>query len=1180
MKLKSTLSTVLSACYIFGSTLIPTATVSAAPTYSELYRPQFHYTPGEKWMNDPNGMFYLDGEYHLFYQYYPNGITWGPMHWGHAVSTDLIHWTELPIALYPDELNWAFSGSAVVDYNNTSGLGINGQPPIIAMYTSARNINGVDYQEQSIAYSNDKGKTWKKYEGNPVIPYPTAPGEAADFRDPKVFWYDEGGGAGHWVMTLVQHDEARIYTSPNLKQWTQTDSVTSATNLDITDPNGDWECPELFPLQVDSGATKKWVMTVSINPGAKYGSGTVYMVGDFDGQHFTNKQIFEDGKDFQYLDLGADNYAGVTWSNVPNSENQKTFIGWMSNWSYGTSTPTDSAGTWRSAMTTPRKLELKTIDNKVRLIDNPVSQLDSIKGISQNWTNQTIVPGGANLLSGVNSKQYELNVEFRTDNTNATEFGFKVRTGGSQYTKVYYDKTNSQLKIDRTNSGVLPYDQWKADHGQDPDGGFNDYIHNASATPVNNTIKMKVLVDASSVELFGNDGQVSMTDIIFPDENSKGATLYAVGDNVTVNSLSYTPINSAAPTQAPTYVQGAKELKNHDFETGDLTGWTVLSGNAFTDADVTNKATAEGGSGETFNKNGNYHLWSWKNGGDGETGSIKSENFILDSGNIDFLISGGNDLTNLKVSLVRASDGYEIIKSTGANSETYTRTTWSSASLASYVGTECYIKLTDNATGGFGHINLDDINVPIKSVSGIANHDFETGDLTGWKTISGNAFKSSNVTLKTDWWGGTHDQNNNYFLSGLKEGQDSLIGAIRSQNFVLTGNGKIDLKVSCGNNILSEYVALCRASDDAILYQATGTDSDTLRTVSWDASPFLGTECYIKVVDNSSGSWGHINVDDINVGTFSSNLTGAWTSVSGTWSDATGGKFGTNAGGDSFYLNGQTASDFILEGDVKPVGGTAAGLVFRADSTATQFYCANVDRSGVVKLWKAGGTVLGTFNTPISDNVTYKLKVAASGSNIKVYLNNSADPVINVNDSSYASGQFGFNVFNGASIFDDIKVSTLNTNLKGFYSPSGTWSDVTGGKQGTAAANTNGFLMSTTQGSDFTYEGDLKVTSSTAAAGLVFRSDNNATKFYCANIDATGVVKLWGPGLPDRTTAVSITPNTVYHLKVVTSGDNIKVYFNNGSTPLIDVDDPTYKGTRFGVNVWNGTGVIQNIVKH
>ncbi|MBC2580221.1 glycoside hydrolase family 32 protein [Clostridium sp. DJ247] len=1175
MNLKTKLMTALIATTL--STVLSAATVSAAPTYTETYRPQFHFSPGQHWMNDPNGMFYLDGEYHLFYQYYPDGITWGPMHWGHAVSPDMVNWTEYPIAMYPDDLGMIFSGSAVVDYKNTSGLGINGQPPIIAMYTSARSEDDpreadpakrIDVQEQSIAYSNDKGRTWKKYEGNPVIPSPGID-EGFDFRDPKVAWYDEGNGNGHWYMTLVQHDEARIYTSPDLKNWTQSDAVFSATNLDIVEPNGDWECPDLFPLQLEDGTTK-WVMVISINPGAKYGSGTVYMIGDFDGKDFTNVQTFEDGKDFQYLDNGSDNYAGVTWSNIPGSEKKKLFIGWMSNWKYATATPTDPAGTWRSAMTVPRELQLKTINGKIKLINNPVAQLDSIKAAGQSWTNQTITPGGANLLSGVNSKQYEINAEFRTDNTTtATEFGFKVRTGGSQYTKVYYDKTTSQLKIDRSNSGARP----------GSNAGEFDIIHNATATPVNNTIKMKILVDASSVELFGNDGIVSMTDVIFPDDASRGAELYTVGDNVTVNSLTYTPFNSATPKQAPTYVQGAKELKNHDFETGDLTGWTILSGNAFTHSDVTDFTTAQGGNEQTFGQNGNYHLWGFKNGGDAQTGVIKSENFVLDSGNMDFLLSGGNDINNLYVALCRASDGAELIKATGANSETYARTIWDSSSLAQYVGTECYIKVVDNSTGSFGHINLDDVNVPIKSTEGIANHDFESEDLTGWRSVSGTAFKSSNVTAKTDWWSGTYGQNGSKFLSGYKEGQDVLTGELRSENFVLTGNGKIDLLVGGGNDINNEYVALCRASDNTELFKATGTNNETMQRVFWDASTYLGTECYIKIVDNNTGSWGHINVDDVNVGRFDSNLTGTWSTVSGTWTNATGGKIGTNAGGDSFILNSQTGSDFVLEGDIKPVGGVAGGLIFRANSDATQFYCANVDTSGVVKLWRSDGTVLGTYNTPISANNTYKLKVVANGSNIKVYLNDGGTPAINVNDATYTSGQFGMNVFNGASVFQNIKVSTLNTNLKGFYSPSGTWSDVEGGKQG-VISNADGFLMSTTVGTDFTYEGDLKVTGTTEAAGLVFRADADATKFYCANIDASGVVKLWGPGLTPVTANVAIQPNTVYHLKVVTSGSNIQVFFNGETTPVININDSNYTSGRFGINVWNGTGVFQNLTKN
>jgi hypothetical protein len=361
-----------------------------------------------------------------------------------------------------------------------------------------------------------------------------------------------------------------------------------------------------------------------------------------------------------------------------------------------------------------------------------------------------------------------------------------------------------------------------------------------------------------------------------------------------------------------------------------------------------------------------------------------------------------------------------------------------------------------------------------------------------------------------------------------------------------------------------------------VLFKATGSDSETFERVYWDASAYLGTECYIKVVDNSTGDWGHINVDDINVGMFDTNLTGDWVTISGEWSNVTGGKLGTNSEGNSFCLNTQTGSDFVLEGDIKPIGGKAGGLVFRANSDATQFYCANVDTNGYVKLWKSDGSVLATYYPTINSNTTYKLKIAASGSNIKVYFNDKADPVINVNDSSFTSGQFGLNVFNGSSIFQSIRLSTLNTNLKGWYSPSGVWFDVIGGKQGVSS---NSFLMSTTIGDNFVYEGDFTVTSTSGSAGLVFRSNANATKFYCASIDLGSTIKLWGPDLEDKITTVTIEPNTVYHLKVVTAGSNIQVFFNEETTAVLNVDDSTYTSGYFGLNIC-GTAVVQNIIEH
>jgi sucrose-6-phosphate hydrolase SacC (GH32 family) len=210
--------------------------------YSEQHRPQFHFSPPEKWMNDPNGMVYYDGEYHLFYQHYPDSNVWGPMHWGHAASRDMIHWEHLPIALYPDTLGYIFSGSAVVDRNNTSGFGRDGRPPLVAIYTyhdmPGEKAGRPDYQSQAIAYSTDKGRTWTKYAGNPVIPNPL---KNKDFRDPKVFWHEP---SARWVMALAAFDHIEFWTSPDLKKWQHR----SDFGRGLGEHDGVWECPDLFAL--------------------------------------------------------------------------------------------------------------------------------------------------------------------------------------------------------------------------------------------------------------------------------------------------------------------------------------------------------------------------------------------------------------------------------------------------------------------------------------------------------------------------------------------------------------------------------------------------------------------------------------------------------------------------------------------------------------------------------------------------------------------------------------------------------------------------------------------------------------------------------------------------------------------------------------------------------------------
>lgn len=273
MRLMAAVATV---CALSAAPLSPQAVAADTPTYTETYRPQFHFTPQKNWMNDPNGLVYYKGEYHLFYQYNPNGNSWGDMSWGHAVSKDLVHWEELPLALSHDDEEMVFSGSAVVDWNNTTGFGTKKNPPMVAIYTSAYKNGGK--QAQSLAYSTDRGRTWTKYQGNPVIDI-----DSNNFRDPKVQWH---APTKSWLMTvsLSAEHKVRFYSSKNLKDWELQSEFGPAGAT-----GGVWECPDLFPLAVDGDKNNiKWVLVVNINPGGiAGGSAAQYFVGDFDGKKFT-----------------------------------------------------------------------------------------------------------------------------------------------------------------------------------------------------------------------------------------------------------------------------------------------------------------------------------------------------------------------------------------------------------------------------------------------------------------------------------------------------------------------------------------------------------------------------------------------------------------------------------------------------------------------------------------------------------------------------------------------------------------------------------------------------------------------------------------------------------------------------------------------------------------------------
>ncbi|MBT7704315.1 MAG: glycoside hydrolase family 32 protein [Polaribacter sp.] len=480
-----------------GSKEIAATEISAE---EQLYRPNFHFTPKANWMNDPNGMFYFNGTYHLYYQYYPDGNVWGPMHWGHATSTNMIAWEEEPIAIYPDDLGLIFSGSAVVDVNNTSGFGKDGIVPIVAMYTY-HNMKGeqagdLDFQTQAIAYSLDEGMTWVKYDKNPVIPN----SGIKDFRDPKVIWDVDHS---KWIMTLAAGDKVLFYSSLNLREWILESSFGAA----FGQHDGMWECPDLFPIKVSGQDETKWVLLVSINPAAPNGgSGTQYFVGDFDGQKFTldtdfKQQLQQDRA--VWLDYGRDNYAGVTWSNIPKKDGRKLFIGWMSNWEYARDVPTE---TWRSAMTIPRELKLKKNEKEFVLSSAPVSELS--KYVSKTIVKETLTVNNQKTI--ITQSEIDLSrvrIQLEMNHLKSDKYDFTFQNSFGDRLSFGIDNIKKQYYLNRQNSGKVTFSD-----------KFANTISKAPIKNPSNMLKIEVLVDKTSIEVFYNDGETIMTEIFFPNE--------------------------------------------------------------------------------------------------------------------------------------------------------------------------------------------------------------------------------------------------------------------------------------------------------------------------------------------------------------------------------------------------------------------------------------------------------------------------------------------------------------------------------------------------------------------------------------------------------------------------------------------------------------------------------------
>jgi fructan beta-fructosidase len=448
-------------------------------------------------MNDPNGLVFFDGEYHLFYQHNPFGEVWGHMSWGHAVSRDLLHWEHLPIALHEEDGVMIFSGSAVVDWQNTSGFGTPGNPPLVAIYTGHSETE----QNQNIAYSTDRGRTWNRYEGNPVIAIGTK-----DFRDPKVFWHEP---TRRWIMVTVLSDlyQVRFDASTDLRHWTHLSSFGPAGATD-----GHWECPDLFELPVEGEpGTRKWVLKLD----ALKGTGAQYFIGDFDGTRFINDAAEDVVK---RVDYGSDFYAAQSWSDEPHG--RRIWIAWMNNWPYANDIP---ASPWRGLFSIPRQLSLRRFPDGLRLGQEPIEELRELTKSIYFAENATIASVNAQVATLELDLAGEIKVQFTLGT--ATEFGLRLCTGDGEETVIGCDVQSRELFLDRQRAG---------------DSSFSDQfaaVHRAPLNTDGGKISLHIFLDSCSIEVFADGGATVISDLIFPHSQHVKLEFYSPDGDVHLNTL-------------------------------------------------------------------------------------------------------------------------------------------------------------------------------------------------------------------------------------------------------------------------------------------------------------------------------------------------------------------------------------------------------------------------------------------------------------------------------------------------------------------------------------------------------------------------------------------------------------------------------------------------------------------